>query len=52
MAAGDHAEGIVGDINGQADIRIGEGGVDEMVVMAGDEQAAGYALRHPFLMEH
>ena len=49
---GDYAEGIVSDVHSQGDVRLGNGGIDEMVMMAGDEEASADALRHPLLVEH
>ena len=45
-------KGIVGDVGGKRDIGIAERGVDEVVVMRGEEQPARNALGNPLLMQH
>ena len=40
-----HAEGVVGDVHRQGDVLVGEGGVDEVVVVAGEEQSRKLLIR-------
>jgi len=43
---------FLGDIDGFGDVGVGEGGVDEVVVVVGEEYSPLDALRDPLLMEH
>ena len=52
MSLSHDRESLVGDIYRFRDIGVGEGGVDEVVVVVGEEHASLDALRDPLLMEH
>ena len=52
VPGGYHGEGVVGNVDGQGDVFVGDGGVQEVVVVAGQEQAPADAFSHPLLMEH
>ena len=43
---------VVRDIDGERNIFIRDSGIQEMIVMTREEQAARNAFRYPFLMEH
>ena len=47
----DDLVGFVGDFPGVLHIRVCESGVDEVVVVRGEEHAALDAFRNPFLMQ-
>ena len=52
MACGDYREGILSDIYSQGNVFPGKGGVDEVIVVTGQEQTTADAFCHPFLMKH
>ena len=52
MTVSYYAERFAGNVNGFVNIRIGESGVYEVVVVVREEYSAANAFRYPFLMEH
>ena len=52
MPFSEDLEGVPCDVHGFGDVRIGQGGVDEVVVVIREEYAAADTFRDPFLMEH
>ena len=46
-----NGEGFIGDLHRLCDIRIGQGCVDEVIVMVGEIHAPFHTFRYPFLME-
>ena len=52
MAGCHDRKGVIGDVGGKRDIGIAERGIDEVVVMRGEEQPARNALGNPLLMQH
>ena len=47
-----YAERLAGNVDGFVNIRIGESGVNEVVVVVREEYSAANAFRYPLLMEH
>ena len=50
MPLSDNLKCFLGDVDGFGDVGFGEGGVDEVVVVVGEEYSPLDALRDPLLM--